>query len=67
MEGSCTEIEGIVLFNENVNILWFCGKENAILIWDIGGMIMTGENEVFRIIPLSAKFPKRNLTWHCLG
>jgi len=28
---------------------------------------MIGENEVFRIIPLSAKWSKRNPTWHSLG
>ena len=59
IESSCAEIERIVLFNDYVNILWFYGKENAILIWEIGGMKMTGEDEVFRIIPFSAKFPQK--------
>jgi len=47
---SCTEKDRISVFNDNVNIVWFWGKGNAILIWNIGVMTLIGENLVFRII-----------------
>jgi hypothetical protein len=40
----------VPLFKENVNILWFCGNLNVMLLWDISGMILIGKKEAFGII-----------------
>jgi hypothetical protein len=53
---SCTEEDTVGYLNNNVNTVWFWGKGNAILIWDIGGMILIGENYVFQNNPASVPY-----------